>query len=293
MNFNILDNCKKVPEAIWEEFFLPFMRKSFFNETFVKGPGSGYFFESFKNFFRLSQFEFIQKILPQFDRKKTNVSWIPINKPIEGADEVALPEEILGRFIEKAKHRVIVNFCGCRAAKGCENYPENIGCLMMGESALLIPENARKEVGIEEAKAHVRKAIEAGLVPVTGKARIDNDIFMIPDYGKLLTVCFCCECCCITRFTRYLPKDLIDEIHKPVEGLSIQITDECIGCGKCVTACYIGAIEIVNDKAKINDICRICGRCALKCPQNAIKLRLNNSRAVQDVAERIEAIIDF
>jgi len=164
---------------------------------------------------------------------------------------------------------------------------------MMGDSAMQIPEKMRREVGVEEAKAHVKKAVEAGLIPITGKARIDNDIFMIPDEGKLLTVCLCCECCCITRFSRYGTQESLESIHHPVEGLSVEVTDACIGCGACVSSCYLNAIEMAGQKAEIGNLCRVCGRCAMHCPQDAIKLKLDNPNAIEDVVQRIESVVDF
>ena len=280
-------------EKAWIEYLLPVLRERIFDDSLWGSPGSKKFFEFTKNFFKLSNYSFIRERLPEFDPKKSNISWLPINSDIDGAEGIALPEEVLGRFIEKASHRVIVNSCGCRKTMGCTDYPMDIGCLMMGESALQIPEKMRREVGVEEAKAHVKKAIEAGLIPITGKARIDNDIFLIPDEGKLLTVCLCCECCCITRFSRYAPPEAMDGIHHPVEGLSVEVTDACIGCGICVSKCYIEAIQVNGGQAEIGDLCRVCGRCAMHCPENAIKLKLDNPNAVDDVVQRIEAVVDF
>lgn len=284
---------KKNLEKIWIEKLLPVMRERIWDESRKGGPGDKRLFEFSKNFFKLARIPYIRDRLPEFDPNKSNISWIPINREIEGAGEIALPEAVLDRFIEKAKHRVILNFCGCRLAMGCKNYPIHIGCLMMGESALQIPGKSRREVGVKEAKAHVRKAIKAGLIPITGKARIDNDIFLIPDEGRLLTVCLCCECCCITRFTRYATPSMLDGIHHPVEGLSVEVTDECIACGQCVNMCYIDAIEVMGDRAVISEMCRVCGRCAAHCPQSAIKLKLENPNAVDDVVRRIEAVVDF
>ncbi|KPA19267.1 4Fe-4S ferredoxin [Candidatus Magnetomorum sp. HK-1] len=283
----------KILENIWEENILPVMRSAFFHERVFKAPGSKFVFNLWENFFKLAGFQFVTDYLPEFDPKKTEMSWIPINKTIEGMDEIALPEKVLDTLIEKAKHRVIVSLCGCRAASSCENYSSDIGCLMMGESALLIPKQMSREVGVDEAKAHVRKAVEAGLIPITGKARIDNDIFMIPDKGKLLTVCFCCECCCITRFMKHVPIEKLDELVRPVEGLTITVTDDCIGCGKCVDKCFINAIEIVDEKAVLSELCRSCGRCALYCPTKAIKLSISESDAADQVVARIEAVVDF
>jgi len=278
---------------IWEDNILPILRNIFLNEYMMKAPGSKYVFGLWENFFKLGNIPVFRDHLPEFDPQKTEMSWIPINKRIDGMDEIALSEKVLDTLIEKATHRVIVNSCGCRSVSNCENYPQDIGCLMMGASALLIPKGFSREVSVDEAKAHVRKAVDTGLIPITGKARIDNDIFMIPDKGKLLTVCFCCECCCITRFMRHLPSDALDEIVRPVEGLSITVTDDCVGCGKCVEKCFINAIEIVNDRAIIHDQCRSCGRCALYCPTKAIRLSISEPDAVEKVVARIDAVVDF
>ena len=287
------DRIRKRAQTAWTEHVLPAMREYFFDEDRIGQPGSGRFFELTKNFFRLGKIGYFRERMPEFDPKRTDMRWIPINQDIEGAGEMALPEAVLDRLIEKAQHRVIVNFCGCRKASKCQDYPVEIGCLMMGESALQIPLKSSREVGVEEAKAHVRKAIDAGLIPIVGKARIDNDIFMIPDVGKLLTVCLCCECCCITRYSRYATKEIMDGLQRPVDGLSIRVTDDCVGCGRCMSACYLGAIDLQDGKAVIGELCRVCGRCALHCPQHAIKLQLDNPNAVDDVVQRIESMVDF
>ncbi len=269
------------------------LRERLFTETFFVSSLGKYGFESIKNLFKLTRVPVIGPRLPQFASDKSNVSWIPINKNIEGAGQIELPEEILDRLIEKAEHRVIVNFCPCRKVNKCQNYPVELGCLMMGSSALKIPGKTSKEVGVDEAKAHVRKAIKSGLVPIAGKARIDNDLFLIPDEGKLLTVCLCCECCCVTRFTRYVVPETIHNILHPVEGLSIKVTDKCIGCGECVDHCYTNAISLAEGRAVIGERCAICGRCAGYCPHNAINLLLENKYAVDDMVRKIEGLVDF
>ena len=287
------DSIVGTVERIWIEKTLPVLRELFFNESVWRLPGSKQAFQFARHFFKLGRIPLFRDNLPEFDPEKSNMSWIPINQDIEGVEDIPLPLQILDRLIEKARHRVIVNCCGCRVSMRCEHYPDNIGCLMMGVSALQIPEGMCQEVGVDEAKAHVRKAVDLGLVPITGRARLDNDLFLIPDDGKLLTVCLCCECCCITRFTSYLPQNVIDGLQHPVEGLTIEVTDECIGCGECISKCYINAIELREDRSVITGMCRVCGRCAAHCPQNAIKLKLDNPHAADDVVRRIESVVDF
>lgn len=293
MRPNLVRRLSEKAYPLWRDILLPALRERVFDEAFIRSGRSARFMEVSRHLFKLGRIPFFRERLPEFDPRKSSMSWLPINQDIEGAGEIALPLEVLDRFIEKARHRVIVNFCGCRLAAGCRDYPVDIGCLMMGESALQIPAKSRRQVGVEEAKQHVRRAVRAGLIPITGKARIDNDIFMIPDEGKLLTVCLCCECCCITRFSRYAPAEVLDGIHQPVEGLEIEVTDDCIGCGVCVSRCYIHAIRLEGARAVIGDLCRVCGRCATHCPENAIKLRLVNPDAVGDVVRRIESMVDF
>jgi len=293
MRRKIVQGVTETAGNLWVRYLLPALRERIFSEAFIGSAPGRRALELSRHAFKLSRVPFLRDRLPEFDPQKSNLSWLPINQDIEGAGEIALPVEVLDRLIEKASHRVIVNFCGCRMAAGCKDYPVDIGCLMMGESALQIPAKSRREVDVEEAKAHVRRAIEAGLIPVTGKARVDNDIFLIPDEGKLLTVCLCCECCCITRFSRYAPQEVLDRMHHPVEGLSIEVTEDCIGCGACVSRCYINAIQIQDGRAEISGMCRVCGRCAMHCPQNAIRLKLDNPRAVDDVVRRIESVVSF
>ena len=80
---------------------------------------------------------------------------------------------------------------------------------------------------------------------------------------------------------------------EPVEGLSIEITEDCVGCGACVKKCFIEAIEIKEGRAVMSEYCTLCGRCAGVCPENAIKLKLNNPNAVDDVIKRITGRIDL
>ena len=49
--------------------------------------------------------------------------------------------------------------------------------------------------------------------------------------------------------------------------------EKCTGCGECIEACPLDAIEMEGDIAKIDpDVCSDCGACVDVCPVEAISL---------------------
>jgi UDP-glucose 4-epimerase len=235
----------------------------------------------------------LNRVHPWLREDKTDARWLPINADIQIPGDAPMPLMLLERFIEEASHRVIIDYCGCRKGWHCEDYPVEIGCLMMGESALEIKKFPGREVGAEEARGHARRAVEAGLVPIVGKVRADNYIFDVKDRSRMLTVCFCCECCCVTRFTRYVPLKRLEPLQPRLEGISMQVTESCTGCGKCARHCYIQAIQVVDKKVVIGDYCRACGRCAGACPEGAIEMRIDDPDFLDKTYDRIRSYVKY
>jgi electron transfer flavoprotein alpha subunit len=50
------------------------------------------------------------------------------------------------------------------------------------------------------------------------------------------------------------------------------IASECTGCGLCLDRCPFGAIEIVDNIARLKDNCTGCGACSKACPSKAIEV---------------------
>jgi UDP-glucose 4-epimerase len=224
--------------------------------------------------------------------QKNSMSYLPINESLEQPESTTLPPQVVFDFIERASTHVIMDTCGCRTAHHCQNFTNQIGCLFMGESALDMPVGASRKVTKEEALAHARKAIEVGLVPLTGKVRVDNFLMMTPDRDKLLTVCFCCHCCCMMGFYKHIPPAQLDQVISPIEGISVTVGEDCVGCGTCIEYCIFEAITVEDGVAVHSDRCRACGRCAANCPQKAVEISIDNPNFARDVENRIESYLE-
>ena len=57
----------------------------------------------------------------------------------------------------------------------------------------------------------------------------------------------------------------------------IQISEKCVGCGKCTTVCPFGALSLVNRKAVASAACTMCGACVSQCPVGALSLPQNGA----------------
>lgn len=242
--------------------------------------------------FKLGYVPGVRKLIPWMDPKKNSMTYLPVNQSLVSED-VVLPKQVVHDFIEESNQHVIMNSCGCRLGRSCENHTHTVGCLFMGETALKMPPGVSRQVSKEEAHAHVEKAVSLGLIPMTGKVRVDNFIFLTPDKQKLLSVCFCCHCCCMMRDFRHMPVEQLDNVIVPIEGLNITVTDACQGCGTCVETCGFKAIKIENGKAVHNGQCRGCGRCVRNCPNEAVTIEINNPDGVEDVKKRIREYVDI
>ena len=54
--------------------------------------------------------------------------------------------------------------------------------------------------------------------------------------------------------------------------MAYKITDACVNCGTCESACPVGAISDAGSARVIDaSTCVSCGTCASECPTNAIE----------------------
>ncbi len=243
-----------------------------------------------------TKIEEIEALLFQGDK----VYYLPRNEvvtievSVESPGSTVVPSDILDHFIRKAKHHYIMNRCICRDGCDCKKYPHDLGCLFLGEAALNVGPEIGRVVTVDEALEHARKCREAGLIHMIGRNRLDAVIWDVNPPEKFVTVCNCCECCCLWKILPDIP-DRISSKISGVPGVSVTVdVAACTGCGECVNDhCFVRAISMVDDHAVIDqEICRGCGRCALACPTGAIKVTFTDpgyvDKAIQDIDELVD-----
>jgi UDP-glucose 4-epimerase len=225
-------------------------------------------------------------IIHPFTKRSSNyIVNLPINQGLDSVTH-ALPPMVVSELIRRARYHVILDACLCRQGRDCEVHPHDIGCLFLGRSGLEVPPGYSRRVSEAEALAHVERAVQAGLVPMTVRARVDNFAFLLPDRHTLIGVCFCCACCCLIGNYRYVPQKHLEEIFPRLDGLEIEVSDGCIGCGSCVDKCYMQSIRVEGGRAIHADTCRGCGRCAAACPNGAVTIRLTDAQSLSRTVDR-------
>ncbi|MFH2063673.1 MAG: 4Fe-4S binding protein [Pseudomonadota bacterium] len=250
-------------------------------------------FQAVLYIFRLGKIPGLRLLIPWLNPKKNSFTYLPVNQSLKSGTNTVLPAQIIHDFIEEATIHVIMDQCGCRILSDCKNHTHDVGCLFMGETALKLPHAVSRRVDRQQAHEHVEKAISNGLIPMSGKVRIDNFIYMTPDRKKLLSVCFCCPCCCILRSYKHLPGIYLDGIIEPIAGLSVRVSDRCVGCGTCLSTCPFDAIRIIDGRAVHSANCRGCGRCETNCPQGAVEIKIENQAYAEKIKDRIHSYVQF
>ncbi|NVM53240.1 MAG: 4Fe-4S binding protein [Candidatus Helarchaeota archaeon] len=237
--------------------------------------------------------KFLVRLLDKLIFEGSDIIYLPIDQVITQSGEVVLPSQIVEHFIKSANYHWIMNFCLCRASAKCKEYPIELGCLFLGEAAMGINPQLGHRATKEEALEHVRRCREAGLVHLIGRDKLDTAWLNVGPNNKLLTICNCCNCCCLWRILPNLASKLGDLV-KRIPSVKVRVTDRCVGCGTCTKdTCFVEAIQLVDKKAVIGDTCRGCGRCVNVCPQQAIELSIGDDQYVQKSIERISAQVDL
>ncbi len=256
------------------------------------------FFPFRKPLARLTRLPLLKPVMDHMLFKGDEIVYLPkdrvvIQQTIDQPESTVLPSTLVDHFIEKASYHWIMNYCICREGDNCQDFPHDLGCIFLGEAVLKINPQMGRLVTKEQALAHARRAREAGLVQLIGRDRLNSVWLGAKPFGKLMTICHCCPCCCLFRILPDLDPSIGQRIRR-LPGVNVQVDQEaCTGCGKCVrTGCFVDAIALVDGHAHISGACRGCGRCVEICPQNAIHLTIADSGYIHHAIARISSLVD-
>lgn len=238
------------------------------------------------------------QVLPRDGAIKTrdvgNIMEVEVNTRVPlSNDNTVLPSQVLKEMIYKSNYFFLMDSCICRTSNNCNDYPQDIGCLFLGKGSQRISTKLGRPVSAEEAIKHVERGQDEGLVPIIGRNKIDSVWLNTGPKEELLSICHCCQCCCLWKMTPNLPEDMGNSFSS-MEGIQITFNEDiCNGCGLCAEdVCFLDAIKIKDGKPKRDDQkCRICGRCAEKCPKKAVIIQITEY-AVKRSLERVEPLVD-
>ncbi len=202
-----------------------------------------------------------------------------------------LDYERASHVIESASH-MGVSMCYCRHKKehvgqACDA-PMDICMTFNGTAESLIKHGHARAVDAAEGMDLLQQAYEHNLVQFGENVQ-----------KRVNFICNCCGCCCeamlaARRFAVLNPvhtTNFIPEID----------SENCTGCGKCVSACPVEAMTLVsaNDplkpKAKTARLdenrCLGCGVCIRSCSKDALKLESRCERVLTPVNGTHRAVV--
>ncbi len=221
-----------------------------------------------------------------------NITYIPVDERLEVPAGTAAPISIVERFIDAASYHVISYHCMCRKTMGCNEHDPDFGCIFMGEAAREIHPSIARPVSKEEALEHLHQAAGQGLVTSIGKFRLDAFALGLKDHDRLMSICFCCSCCCLYGMVPSAAKEFQDMVV-PLEGVRIEVTDACRGCGKCAQVCLFGQARVVGGRSVRGDLCKRCGRCATTCPNGAVRVVIDDPTYIDACMERLSSRVEL
>ncbi len=177
--------------------------------------------------------------------------------------------------VVETAHAIGLGMCYCRhkmqhMGTACDA-PMDI-CLTFNNSAASLVHHGHAR-GIEAAEALdlLAQARDHGLIQFGENVRT-----------KVNFICNCCGCCCEAllahkRFTE------LRCIHT-TPFLPVVDAEACSGCGACVRACHVDAIEVEAGPARIDpQRCLGCGVCLRACEFDALRLDARPERLLTPV----------
>ena len=148
-------------------------------------------------------------------------STVEIGTDIPTGKQVMLPGLVVEDLLDEADGIFAMAACPCRTAFECQSHPREIGCLHLGPATKGIPEEVGQRLTLEEGRAYLGHALAEGLMPTVLYMPSEAEIFEV-DKTQMLSICFCCECCCDVRLLlREGPDRYWDLYNQRMPGLEV------------------------------------------------------------------------
>ena len=226
-------------------------------------------------------FKRLSKIYPEYKRPTSTIA-LPLNVDItDKGEKVIIPIEMLKESLKNVTFIGGLDHCLCREANKCKDYPQDFGCLFLGEPGKhILRHNLGRELTYEEACERIDKAASLGLMAQAVWLEVEHWFWSVrhDQEDQFLEVCFCCPCCCVGM--RVMRNTTKAERYRFRNSGWTAVADRtrCVGCKQCVSGengCPLNAIGIGADgKVFINqEDCLGCGICVSKCKLDVIKIK--------------------
>ncbi len=211
---------------------------------------------------------------------------LPVNVRLEPTQQ-ALSLDVLSHLIGRATVLAAMEECLCRRVGGCADYPVDLGCLVMGDAVERLHPGLGQRIDAQQALELVDRALACGLQPLVMHAMPDELLWSL-DLEGMVTVCFCCPCCCFVQQAMGPPcHPVVSRGVTALPGVAALVdAQRCMGCGHCEGVCFLGAIAVGGGVATIDaQRCVACGRCAAVCSARAVSVTAPEPYDAQPVLE--------